>query len=150
MHINKKELKKAKHELLSNMLAFGNGYSDSSIKVPMIGGKYYRRGARGAIFIADKKSYTKYKKNLTRINLPALASPTRLGISEVGDMIRHNLKDFNRYSQYKRLSVWQKIAYTLLLKRLPQNAFDSSLGRCKEIHTRIIDKKKKVLDSMKK
>ena len=149
MHINKKELKKAKKELLGGLLLSASAWDDTGIKVPMIEGRYYRSGARGFKFHANEKSVNKYKKNLSGINLPALESPERLGVSEVGSLIRSNLIAFNRYSQYKKLSVWQKIIYTLLLKRLQQGAFDDSLGRCKEIHTFILKKKRKVLDSMK-
>lgn len=150
MYVNKSELKKAKKELLGGLLSFASAYDDSSAKVNMFTGKYVRRGARGCKFHADAKSHAKYKKNLSGINLPALEHPKRLGVSEVGELFRHYKRSFNKYSQYKRLTTWQKIIYRLTLKGSRRHAFDDNLARCKEVHECILKRKREVLDTMRK
>jgi len=145
--INKEELGKARREVITNMLGFASAYNDTGIKVPMITGRYMRSGARGMRFHVDKKWHDKYKKDLTGINLPALESPTRLGVSELGNYIRHNLKSFNKYSHYKRLDLWQKIVYTITLKKLPSNAFGDSFAKCKKIHEEVLRRKRLTLFS---
>jgi len=145
MYQSKKESKK---EFLNHVSNFLKPYSDTGIKKNEITGRYIRSGARGCRFHPDKKWIVKYKSNLSGINLLALESPQRLGVSEIGNFIRFNLSYFNKYSNYKKLSLFKKVLFHLTLKFLPQSPFDLSLSKCKKIHQEVLKRKRKVLDTM--
>ena len=135
------ELKQAKRELFGGIM--GNlaiCWSDKPPKQIMTKGNYFRSGARGCRYHATSKEHAKFK-HITGINKPALASPYRIGDSEIGHSYRTNMVAIKKYTHYKRLGTLGKILYYLTLQHLPSSPFDYSLSDGRYYYNNILNKR---------